>query len=307
MARTEPRAAAPSELLSDLLGEDLAALVAALHSGVASVAPVTSLNARNSRRASFRIALEDGTAIKGRRFETRFEAERFARLTRHLASPRVPAAIAQRGGAVIEPWIAGKSLAGQAVTLAEMRDCGALLASIHVTPPPTASEDELALARQERERRLAGNVDRLLMAGLIDESFAGRLRSAAGPQPARFAVGLIHGDFCPENLVRTEDDRILAVDNETLRFEALDYDLARCWYRWTMDGAQARAFLDGYGTQRSPADFLRHFAYWAICALVDSVVFRAGAGIAGVDAVLRRLKVFIEELPAFPADDGAGS
>jgi Phosphotransferase enzyme family len=290
MAERAPR-------LTDALGDDIAALLAALPARVVRVTPVTSLSARHSQRATFRIDLDDGAALKARRFDSAFEAERFARLTRHAGHPQVPAATAQRGAAAIEPWIEGKSLAGQAIAPDEIHELGALLGAIHVAPPPARSEGELALAHSEREGRLAANIQRLVALKCIDDGE--RIRSAAGATPIEFEVGLIHGDFCPDNFVRTTENRIVAVDNETLRFEALDYDLARTWYRWPMDGAQASAFLDGYRTRRSPETFLRNFPYWAICALVDSAVFRAGAGIAGVDAVLQRLDSFIRRRPAF--------
>jgi hypothetical protein len=296
MARAEPAAPHPAEAL----GADLAALVAALPAGVASVMPVTSLAARRSRRASFRIALGDGTAVKGRRFDTAYEAERFARLTRHLAHPQIPAAIAQRGTAVIEPWTDGKSLDGRTVTAEEARALGASLASIHVASPPAGSQRDLEAARTERRDRLTVNIDRLTQLGCIDSAFAARIRAGAEPLPADVDIGLIHGDFCPENFVRANDGRIVAVDNETLRFEALDYDLARAWYRWRMSDTQACAFLDGYRATRSPDGFLRHFPYWAICALVDSATFRATAEIGGVEQILRRLDAFVRARPSFP-------
>ncbi|HEX2113117.1 MAG TPA: aminoglycoside phosphotransferase family protein [Alphaproteobacteria bacterium] len=299
MARAEVKVSP----VGDALGEDLAALLGRLPAGIASITPITSLAAHSSRRASFRIALDNGAIVKGRRFDSSFEAERFARLTRHLAHPQIPAAIAQRGAAVIEPWTVGQSLAGKTIALAEIRALGALLASIHVAPPPAGSERDIDVARAEREHRLESNIGRLVDLKRIDGDFAAQIRAAATPVPSDIAVGLIHGDFCPENLVRTEGG-IVAVDNETLRFEALDYDLARTWYRWRMDGAQARAFLDGYGAQRAPDGFLQHFPYWATCAMVDSAVFRAGAGIADVDKVLWRLGTFVRQRPAFSGNVG---
>jgi Ser/Thr protein kinase RdoA (MazF antagonist) len=304
MVRAEPKPPRPADGLQADLGEDLAALVAALATGVKSITQITSLSARRSRRATFRIALEDGSAIKGRRFDSRFEAERFAKLSCHLANAQLPAAIAQRGNAVIEPWTDGTSLAGHVIAPDEACALGMLLASIHVAPPPAGSDHEFGLARTERLGRLAANSERLTDLGCIDAAFAARIRSAAGSPPAAFVIGLIHGDFFPDNFIRTSDHRIVAVDNETLRFEALDYDLARTWYRWRMSESQVQAFLDGYRTLRSPDSFIQYFCYWAICALVDAATFRADAEIAGVEPILRRLDAFIRQRPAFPGDGG---
>lgn len=297
MSRIDAQARVPSDARRAALGEDLCALVAGLSSGIRDVATITNLDARRSARASFRIALEDGTVVKGRRLDSRFEAERLTRLSRHLRLPLVPAVIAQRGAAVIEPWTHGAGLA--ATGLADLRVCGALLGSIHTAPVPADAAEDIAIARRERATRLADNLQQLAASRRIDERFRARIDAAAAPAPAAPLIGLIHGDFCPDNLVRTDAGTIVAVDNETLRFEALDYDLARCWYRWPLDEAQRDAFLDGYASKRSPADFLRHFSYWAICVLVDSAVFRIGAGIEGSDAVLQQLERFVA------AGDGA--
>lgn len=298
MARADSKPS--TDALQAALGEDMAALLTDLPTRAVSATPITSLSARRSNRAGFRVVLADGSALKARRFESEFEAARFARLTQHLDNPRVPAAIAQRGAAVIEPWAEGRSLTTAEMSPAELRDCGALLGAIHIARPPHGSDGEIAIARREREDRLSINLQRLSLAGKLDEEFGRRVHAAAAAAPSAPAIGLIHGDFCPENLVRTTDGRILAIDNETIRLEALDYDLARSWYRWPMTAAQARCFIEGYATRRPAEPFLRHFSYWAICALVDAAVFRNGAGIDGVDALLARLDAFTRERPSFP-------
>jgi len=298
MAPAESKAALAPESLRAMLGDDLYALVGALPARVLGLTPITSLNARRSSRASFRIALEDGSVVKGRRLDSAFEAQRVARLTRHLGLPFIPAIIAQRGVAVIEPWTEGQALAGAAPDESDVRACGALLGMLHAALPPADAAKDIEIARGERLDRLGVNLRRLVSSGRIDAAAERRIRTAAEPVPSIPKIGLIHGDFCPENLIRTEDGAIVAIDNETLRFEALDYDLARSWYRWRIDGSRLAAFLDGYATMRSPSDFQRHFSYWAICALVDSAVFRLGAEIAGADAVLRQLESFVENHPA---------
>lgn len=297
MSRIDATRQLPAAALRAMLGEDLWTLVAALPAGLRDVATITNLRASTSARASFRIALEDGTLVKGRRLDSDFEAERLTRLSRHLRLPFLPAVVAQRGAAVIEPWIEGKALT--AIGADDLRACGASLGSIHISSLPSGSAEEIVLARRERATRLGDNLRKLVTWRRIDEGCRARIEAAATPAPAEPAIGLIHGDFCPDNLVRTDAGTIVAIDNETLRFEALDYDLARCWYRWPMDNTQRDAFLAGYAERRSPKDFLKHFSYWAICALVDSAVFRIGAGVEDGEAVLRQLKRFVS------AGDGA--
>jgi thiamine kinase-like enzyme len=290
--RSDAKARVVPQTLRETLGDDLCALIEGLTSGIRDIAPITSLSARRSSRASFRIALEDGSVVKGRRLDSRFEAERLTRLSRHLCLPLIPAVIAQHGTAVIEPWTEGRSLIDLSPT--ELQACGALLGSIHAARLLPSADADIAIAGRERQTRLADNLRRLITWRRVNQGLHARVLAAAEPVPAAPAIGLIHGDFCADNLVRTTDGTIVAVDNETLRFEAFDYDLARSWYRWPMDGAQREAFLDGYGSKRPTLDFQRHFSYWAICALVDSAVFRIGADIAGDDAVLQQLDRFVE-------------
>jgi hypothetical protein len=128
--RSDAKARVVPQTLRETLGDDLCALIEGLTSGIRDIAPITSLSARRSSRASFRIALEDGSVVKGRRLDSRFEAERLTRLSRHLCLPLIPAVIAQHGTAVIEPWTEGRSLIDLSPT--ELQACG--LCSDRSTP-----------------------------------------------------------------------------------------------------------------------------------------------------------------------------
>lgn len=284
--------------LAGIADPDLRDLLAALP--VLRIAPVTSLAGANSARASYRAELRDGGSVKARRLSDPFEAERLAHLTRHLRSPQVPEVLAQRGAAVIEPWIEGSPLDGLASDLPRMSACGALLAAIHTAPPPADAAGRIADAREERRARLDQNMRALREMNAIDDGAAQEIAALASAPPKAPAFGLIHGDFCAANLVETRDGRIVTIDNETLRLEALDYDLARTWYRWPMNADEANAFLDGYRGRRDPADFLRGFRYWAACALVDAAVFRRGAGTGDPDLPLRRLDGLLREGASAP-------
>jgi hypothetical protein len=150
--RSDAKARMAPQALRETLGDDLCALVEGLSSRIRGVAPITSLSARRSSRASFRIALEDGSAVKGRRLDSRFEAERLTRLSRHLCLPVIPAVIAQRGTAVIEPWTDGQGLSEIDLSPTDLQACGALLGSIHAAPLPSNAEEEIAIAAASGRR-----------------------------------------------------------------------------------------------------------------------------------------------------------
>jgi hypothetical protein len=91
------------------------------------------------------------------------------------------------------------------------------------------------------------------------------------------------------------EGRVWIVDNEGLGFGALDFDLARSWYRWPLAPELRQAFYRGYGEHR-PVDSLRaHFWYWAISVLVASAVFRLRTHDDGVAVPCRRLEDLLQQ------------
>jgi Ser/Thr protein kinase RdoA (MazF antagonist) len=97
-------------------------------------------------------------------------------------------------------------------------------------------------------------------------------------RPLDFESGLIHADFCADNMIVTGEGDIVVIDNEQLRVGALDYDLARCWCRWPMNSAQREAFCRGYEQYRSLQQFAQNQTFWAIRALTLSIQVHYGHG-----------------------------
>jgi aminoglycoside phosphotransferase (APT) family kinase protein len=125
-------------------------------------------------------------------------------------------------------------------------------------------------------------------------------------------VGLVHKDFCRENMVVSPDGVVRVVDNETLAVDCPDYDLTRTWYRWPMDPAQAVAYLAGYRRHRSTETLARHFPFWAVAVLSESALFRLRRGLSAA-LPLGRLRELLDrhavsgERPAFVERRGQGS
>jgi hypothetical protein len=82
------------------------------------------------------------------------------------------------------------------------------------------------------------------------------------------------------------------IDSGGIRVGFLDYDLARCWYRWPMPPASRRAFLARYAAPR-PAPPSVPATFWRLAALVRSAHFRVTREHAEADVPLRLLRALV--------------
>jgi Phosphotransferase enzyme family len=280
----------------DRLGADLWSLVVRLDAPLVAAWILTRLPSPLMTHASFRLRLANGRTVKGRRVETPEQARRIAELLPRLGRRHFPRVLAIHGHALLEEWIPGTVLTRVTASALEYERCGRILGSIHMTrlpdgrgaAPPSAVR-RLAVA----ERQLA----ELVRVGALSEaSFRSALGQLRANVPDAVAVGIIHRDFCAENMVLTPARDLYVVDNETIRIDCPELDLARTWYRWPMTPTQRAAFLAGYRHRRDPASFLRHFPFWSITALVDTALFRTQAQTPAPTLPVRRLHALLRQL-----------
>lgn len=271
-------------------GADLAALVGRRRAPLARAVLITGLPSGTLARATFRLDFSDGHRLKGRRFDDPAHAARMRALVRQLALPGLPRILALRGAAVLEEWVPGTPLDRVRATPRLLRHAGRLLGAIHAVdgqgtlgPAPPTPEARCALI----ERSLA----ELAALSLLAHDQARRLLDAArAHRPVHQDVGIIHRDFCAENLVLDARGGLHVVDNGTLTVDARDFDLARTWYRWPMTPTQRRTFEEGYGPCRDLASFHAHSPFWSVAVLVDAALFRHHAKTADPAAPLRHLQ-----------------
>lgn len=197
------------------------------------------------RRGAFRLETSAGRTLKARVFLTDDDA---ARVGRHLDTLRdlpLPRRLAAVGRVAVETWIAGAPCAPDDREPALVEAAARLLADLHArgARPTTAHGEALAALRRTAEERLAAmTLDRVLA-----PAEARVLARALDEAPARVGpTGIVHGDFCAANLVRGDDGRLHAVDNEELSIGLLDYDLGMTWYRWALEPRDAARFEDAY-------------------------------------------------------------
>jgi Ser/Thr protein kinase RdoA (MazF antagonist) len=278
------------------LGADLWALVARLDAPLVAARILTRLPSPVMAHASFQLRFANGRTVKGRRVETPDQAHRIAELLPRLGVRHFPRLLACHGHALLEAWIPGTSLARVTPSALVFRRCGRILGSIHVTRSPDGMVTVPAGAARRlavAERQLAQLEGLGALSGASSRRALCHLRDNV---PDHVAAGIIHRDFCAENIVLTSVRDPYVIDNETIRVDTPELDLARTWYRWPMTPPQREAFLTGYRSRRDPSSFLRHFPFWGIAALVDTALFRLRAQTPAASLPVRRLDALLRQL-----------
>jgi hypothetical protein len=286
--------------LPGILGSDLLALIAERGVRLTRAFEVTRLRTPARNRGAFALDFADGLRLKARRLESCDEADRMVRLAA-LLGPGHARIVAWRGNSALFEWIEGPTLAALPALPADLvRQCGSLLGSLHrvdsaLAGIPGSDTSEIA-AKIERVAALvrhtqAGAADLLRRA--VDA--AERARPPAG------SLGLVHQDFCAENLVLSRGRGPVSIDDAALTIAPHDLDLGRTWYRWSMTRDERRQLAAGYAKHRSLAAFLAHFEFWAVAALLGSMSSRLKSRLP-LDVPLARLAALIAS-PSKSADD----
>jgi hypothetical protein len=290
--------------LGPQVGHDLLVLIAAVKTSLAEVTPLSGAGYPGYEATAFRLRFADGLVLKGRRFRTDVQAATVEHVSRHLDHRGFPRVLARSGSALLTEWIEGRPLGDADFGL--VHQCGVLQGYMHSLPVPADSPYQPRDTIHDWHARLKRRLLELARARVLDESEAGRAFDVAlGYAPDAYDFGFVHRDFCAENVVVRPSGEVSVVDNETLAVDAYDYDLGRTWYRWPMSGAQRRAYLDGYQSYRSLKDFLAHFPYWTITAIVEGAVFRLRRQANAAEAPVTRLRRLLRDLEQGHSADSA--
>jgi hypothetical protein len=284
-----PESGEASQLVEQL-GTDLLALIRARGVPIAKLSAITGLPSPVRKRAAFAVEFADGTKLKARRLKSAQRAEAVVRLRDAVGAGFAPI-LARRGDAMLLEWVEGRSLASlEPIGCDTLRRCGRMLGALHRLPcEPLADEADEKPA--ELFAKLERNMDLVRSERLLGPELARRvLADADANRPAAPTLGIIHKDFCAENLVLASDGSLVCVDEATLSTGPHDLDLARTWYRWPMQARDFAHFAGGYQEHRSLAGFLRHFRFWATCVLVGSAATRLRSASPGALAPIERLR-----------------
>jgi aminoglycoside phosphotransferase (APT) family kinase protein len=282
--------------LERLVGERLAAALSKLGLEVVAVDPVTTLLTPRSTRASYRLELSDGSTLKARRMKHAEKAARMTRILAELSDRRFARVLFAEDDVVVEEWVAGTPLSALPPSDAEVEACAAILGSLHGRPAVGGEPVHVPRSTRPDLRRLEEEVAQLIRERALMVDRGQRvLELARRSRPETAMIGLIHGDFCPENIVRDEQGLLRVVDNESLRIDHLDYDLARTWLRWPMPAARWQLFLARYRSYRAALPAPESFVFWQLLAILKSAGKRLSWRSSGVEATLRRLDELLME------------
>jgi len=285
----------------DGLGPDLAALVTGLDVPLRHISTVTTLRAAAVTHAAFRLEFTDDRVLKGRRVTSATQAERVEAILAVMDPRYFPRVLARKGVGLLEEWRPGTRMKPEVAAPDLVRRCGSILGRVHRVPPPPGLHVPPTTRPEARFRSVERQLWILARLGALSTAAARHtLKWIQSSIPADADIGMIHGDFCAENLVWDEAGRPHVIDNETMQIGALDFDLARTWYRWPMTTRMSIDFFEGYASSRSPASYLAHFAFWSLVVLVDATLVRLQAGTARVSVPLERLQAFLRHPPAPP-------
>lgn len=173
---------------------------------------------------------------------------------------------------VLEEWVEGLSLSQLQCSTEQIRAAGALLADLHRTPLPHGHP-----AQAPVQPLLDHGINRLrelTRSEALPSAVATRLAEdlqALAPHRAR--QGLLHFDFCGENLVWSEERGVVSIDNERLRLGPVACDFGRAMARWSLSPEAREAFFGGYRSSAGPAESSHH-PFWLLMAQVTSAWFR---------------------------------
>lgn len=225
-------------------------------------------------RALYRVLLDDGRTVKARRLESEDEAAR-QQAIRAVLPPAFAAVVARSGAVLVEEWIEGRALAGEPPGESILRDAARLLASLHAIARADGRDLPCSVSTSGWRSVTENRLTEVCASGALDAPAAGVLRGALrASDPFQADAGVVHLDFCGENMVIDREGRLRLIDNEVVRIDAFGFDLARVRYRWALDGQGWRAFADAYAAAGGGRKGLAHLRFWLIVSTVLSAAYR---------------------------------
>lgn len=216
---------------------------------------------------------------RGGRFKVRFgraadRPEHVALLARALGDERVPPPLAVDRGVTVWEWVEGRTL-DRSPSEPHVERAGELLAWLHSRPSGAKGRQRSTAALVVRAAR---QLEELTGAGVVTPGMRAGLGALLSLLPASAAWGVVHGDFCGENLVAAHDGTVVSIDHERMRSGFVGYDVARTWSRWVLPGPLERRFLGAYeGVRPLPSE--RALRGWRAAAVIKRLHLRHRHGV----------------------------
>jgi aminoglycoside phosphotransferase (APT) family kinase protein len=256
---------------------------------------LSTIRAAEYERRVYRLDLKGGRVLKARRLEDEATARRLFEIRQEAPAGFAPV-LHRHGAVMLEAWIEGEDLAQRPMTSQHLFEAATLLACLHATPrvlgrPLPATQSTGAEREMAEHARWHLAADGRL--ALAESDRIGAALKLLDPKRALF--GLVHTDFCGENMVIDPDGRLHIIDNERMSLGVLGLDVARTWYRWMLPSPAWECFRATYQARMPHQDALRHFAFWALVATLKSAVLRLWLDPARAHVPIERLREIMAE------------
>jgi hypothetical protein len=260
---------------------------------IRTVLRISSFHSPEIARKTYRIN-HDGGIVKARLLEDESTAGILADFRSEL--PEEFARILSLSGRVlIEEWIEGDPLTDVPEPHL-LTTAGTLLADLHARQ--TVQNRALHEMHPTTDHLLAAQkcLHRLVSDEVLPKDVATRLElTMKRSNPLSAISGLVHLDFCGENMVIDRSGRLRLVDNERIGLDSLAYDLARTWYRWALPADAWKTFFISYTTRLPFPNPMDSFSFWKIVVAARSAELRLRALPEKVDVSLSCLRTLAEE------------
>lgn len=228
-----------------------------------TVSAYSDISGRSDIRGKFclRLTLADGRLIKCRRLASLEHAQRWLRIRKRVGDKRYLAKfIANHDQYVLEEWVTGSTLSMINPTPIRLRKSGEVLASLHNVfrgrNRPVPIKRDLAWIQTTATKLCEA-------AGFSDSEQSLLQRVIYNGSPAATNRGVIHYDFCGENLIWSTTRGIVSIDHEWMSRKSLEFDLARTMLRWDLNPDAKRFFLEGYW-QAGGIACVDHLHWWLL-------------------------------------------
>jgi hypothetical protein len=256
-----------------------------------SFARISNIRSPEIDRSAYRVEHSGGT-VKVRRLEDEATASRLVALRDGLPDAFVPV-LFRCGRVLLEEWIEGEALSDPPAP-DRLAEAGVLLGALH-------ARSTLGSSRLHEVRGTGGHLltaerslRHVVAAGALGKDEAASLARVMRELDPRHAIhGLVHFDFCGENMLIDVHGRLRVVDNERLRVDALGFDLARTWYRWALPEPDWEHFCSAYAASVPFSDPQETLRFWQIVAVARAAALRLRAFPERADVTIMRLRAIV--------------
>lgn len=234
-----------------------------------------------------RLCLDNGSTVKARWLATEEHAVNWNRLRGLVGKqPFLSDRLSHDGSMVLEDWVTGNTLPMENSSAEQLNKAGEVLARIHELPIPGRGITTSDLEVQRIVDLLGSLVSQHALSRIEADALEHKVKHSSPQSTFR---GLIHYDFCGENLVQSTSRGIVSIDHEWMCLSSLEFDLARAIYRWNLTGQSRASFLDGYRLAGGQAN-CEALDWWLFANEVFAAVIRWRRGWPDAAATVRHLR-----------------